>query len=745
MKRFTRILSICMPALLAAVTAFSQPLHPSEWTQKKVADGVNYYAFSGMDAVSGASQRVFVLDWDTTTPGYALRFTWSESETVTSSVFHREDAVATLNAAYEPESTVIKVDGHYYSCMPNDCVMTTPVPNWKSEAAVYVDADGHDVGIRFAGKDLSIAEQRAFYAQSDWSNIFTSAPMLIDDFSPVGAFFVNSTLTAEQLAELNYEDAIRHQGVRHPRTAVAMTKAGHFLMIAVDGRRPGVSEGMSARELTRFLERHFHPQYALNMDGGGSTTLCVSGQGDPVTRVVNYPSGGKNNDHSGERKLFSHFCLVRDGGPGRFLPGELAMVAGDTVYRRTGVREEVRSNWLLSSGLDCVLDWSPKASTKAPRGYEPVYVSHYGRHGSRFAYTDKAYSVLLGMLREGSKASNLTQRGNELLKDLEAFYTLGQYQVGDLTPLGWEQHRQIARTMVSSFPSAFKAGSRVDACSSPSVRSIISMNSFCTSLAKESPKTEIYAHQGQLDVQATRPNTGQNPFRYQGPDTIFPYRETSEAFFLRRFPQYKSVLGRLFIDPDKALDGRSAYDVFFNYYMFVAGMNSLPEDVRLNVDGLLTTEEYATLWETDNYERFREYLRYRTPCSSIVDDMLAKAEARLSEGERGADLRFGHDHVVMALLMIMDIDGFGYYPDKADDLVGWFQSFRSPMAANIQWVFYQPKCSRAKKDKPVLVKVLLNGEEARLGTLKSVEGPYYAWPDVQEYMKKRMDLFVDAR
>jgi hypothetical protein len=653
-------------------------------------------------------------------PSYALRYTWSEKATVTSDIFRRESAVVALNAAYEPESTVVKVGGHMYSCMPKDTVMTTPVPNWKSEAAVYADASGRNVAISFDGKGKSIAEQREFYASSAWDNIFTSAPMLIDNYNPVGAFFVDSTLTAEQLKAYNYEDPIRHQGVRHPRTAVALTEDGHFLMVAVDGRRKDISEGMTARELTRFLEKHFHPRQALNMDGGGSTTLCVRGQGDQVTNVVNYPTGNKKYDHAGERRLFSHFCIVE-------VPSA----------PRTNVREEVLADWYKSSGLDCVLDWSPKPATPAPKGYKATYISHYGRHGSRYAYTAKAYTVLLDMLRDGAAQDNLTPYGETIHEQLEAFWKHAEYRVGDLTPLGWEQHRQIAETMVKCFPKAFGKGSKVDACSSPSVRSIISMSSCITSLSRVAPKTEIYAHQGVTDIQATRPNTGANPFRYQGPESVFPYDESSEDFFLRRFPGYKDVLARLFKDPDKGLGNRSAYDVFFNLYMFVAGMNSLPEDVRFDVSGIFTREEYAILWETDNYERFREYIVYRTPCSSIVDDMVAKADARLSQGSTGADLRFGHDHIVMALLMIMDVDDFNKYPSRADDLVQVFQTFRSPMATNIQMVFYT-----SKKGEP-LVKLLHNGEEARFGSLPSFDGPYYRWSDVREYLAGRVALFVN--
>mgnify|MGYP002859827554 CR=1 FL=1 len=405
---------------------------------------------------------------------------------------------------------------------------------------------------------------------------------------------------------------------------------------------------------------------------------------------------------------------------------------------RTSVREVVAKDWNKASGLDAVMDWGPKASTAAPKGYKATYISHYGRHGSRYAYTSKAYTVLLDMLREGGKAGNLTPYGCSLLSQMEAFWKKVEYRVGDLTELGWEQHAEIARTMVRSFPKAFGRGSRVDACSSGSVRSIISMASCLASISREAPKAAVYGHQGKEDVQATRPNDGRNPFAYKGPDTVFPYQESSEEFFLRHFPQYSEVLGRMFIDPVAALGERRAYDVFFNLYMLVAGMNSIPEELKMDFSGLLTPEEFAILWETDNYERFREYLPYRTPCSSIVDDMVAKAEERLSANESGADLRFGHDHVLMALLMIMDIDDFNKYPSSADELSQVFQTYRSPMATNLQLVFYTGR----KGDEP-LVKVLFNGEEARFGSLPPYDGPYYRWSDVRSYLNERVSLFVD--
>ena len=406
--------------------------------------------------------------------------------------------------------------------------------------------------------------------------------------------------------------------------------------------------------------------------------------------------------------------------------------------QRTGVREEVLASWNKSSGLDCVYDLGPKTATPAPKGYEAVYIGHYGRHGSRYAYTEKAYTVFLNLLSEGEKADNLTPYGKRLLQECQPLWDQVRYRVGDLAPLGWEQHQAIARNMVRSFPTVFRKGSEVDACSSPSARAIVSMGSFCASVSREVPQVQVYAHQGLTDEQAARPNSSSNPFRYKGPEMVLPYKEKSENFFFRVFPDYPRVLSRLFKDTDTALALQNPYEVFFNLYMFVGGMNSLPEDVRVDVSGIFTPEEYARMWEADNYERFREYYPYQQPNASIVDDIVEKADAMLSAGKRGAHLRFGHDHVLMSLLMLMDIDGFGTVPETPDELVYWFQTFRSPMAGNLQFVFFAP----AKGKGDVLVKVLLNGEEARLGKLEAVSGPYYRWADVKEYLNARIARYV---
>lgn len=406
------------------------------------------------------------------------------------------------------------------------------------------------------------------------------------------------------------------------------------------------------------------------------------------------------------------------------------------------VKEEIAGDFMKAGGLDNLIDFNVPALTKAPKGYEPFYISHYGRHGSRYAYTPKTYTTLFKMLNQADSADNLTEYGRKLLDSVTVFYNKVKYHTGDLTEAGWNQHRVIAGTMVKNFPSVFGKNARVDAVVSKSTRSIVSMTSFCTELARLRPSVQLYAHQGFLEQQATAPNLGENELRYKGPALVNPYSEDFESFFNRKMPRWMDIYARIFKDTEKTLAGKSPVMTTLYAYMLVAGMPSIPQEHRVDLTGLFSKEEFDAFWEVDNYMRFKEYYKYQTSCCAILDDIVAKADKRIAGNEKGADLRFGHDHVMMTLYMLLNMDNFAHYPQTNDELPFWFQSYRSPMGTNMQMVFYRPK---NKRNGDVLVKLLVNGVESHFTETEPASFPYYRWEDVKSYMLGRVDEFVTER
>ena len=267
----------------------------SGWTVRQLdGDKLVWYRFHGEKF--GAKQFVNVLALDLNCKDYELDFVALEKADSLSSVALSHDAVVGINGTYEWDASFVKADGKVYSeiTLPSDHIRY-----WKHEGAVAFD--GKKVKIGYGNK--------ASYLKNKMPDIFSSSPMLIDNYKPVGAVFVGD-ISELDLDKLHYEDYRRHQGVRHPRTAIALSRSHKLLLITIDGRSEN-GAGMSAKEVTEFLCEYFNPRYALNLDGGGSTTMYIKGSGESLTDVINYPTDNKRYDHYGQRRVPTHILVKR--------------------------------------------------------------------------------------------------------------------------------------------------------------------------------------------------------------------------------------------------------------------------------------------------------------------------------------------------------------------------------------------------------------------------------------------------
>ncbi len=393
-------------------------------------------------------------------------------------------------------------------------------------------------------------------------------------------------------------------------------------------------------------------------------------------------------------------------------------------------REEIASNLRLSASNFMAYMAPQKPLTAAPEGMKPFYISHYGRHGSRYAWNAKTYSLIHEVLSAAHEAGVLTPLGEQFYQDFEPFYETPLINTGDLVPLGWEQHQKIAAWMYDTFPKVFKGSRHVDAIVSTSARSIISMNSFCLSLKEKNPKLSFYESSTHTGLSVVTPTSAPAPIRKKYQEDDISHVEPV-AHFNARFIDYDGILGRIFTDPafpSKFEGGRTNF--LDQLYSLIGGYHNYEE--RPLFDQILTPDQYAMLWEALNYYSWHIDLTARYQNIPLLEDIIAKAEAAFNDPNRAADLRFGHDYVFEAFMCLINVNGSGTVPEKASEVKYWFQSYNVPMAATMLFVFYRNN----KGD--ILFKVMQNEAEATLPQLQPVTGPYYRWTDFTRWAASMM-------
>lgn len=113
----------------------------------------------------------------------------------------------------------------------------------------------------------------------------------------------DEVLTTGPILRVSGEDLLLSKDsfytTRHPRTAVGKRADGTILLLTADGRSPEAA-GVSLKEL-QVIMKWLGAEYAINLDGGGSSTLYVEGASD--NGVVNHPTDNRIFDNKGERKV----------------------------------------------------------------------------------------------------------------------------------------------------------------------------------------------------------------------------------------------------------------------------------------------------------------------------------------------------------------------------------------------------------------------------------------------------------
>lgn len=418
----------------------------------------------------------------------------------------------------------------------------------------------------------------------------------------------------------------------------------------------------------------------------------------------------------------------------------LLLTAAASVSSQTAHEEILRDRRYSASNMLAYPGPKQQALTPPPPGMKPFYISHYGRHGSRFHTRPAFYNAPFYTLHNAARQGRLTDRGRRLMESLDTIRCDAHYQWGELTDLGAEQHRQIVTRMYERFPEVFADSAVVRGQSTHVLRCILSMENALLHLQQLNPRLNIAFNATQRYISF---------LNYQD-RIIFKMRMDSvtlAAFkdFKRRNIHLEHLTGLLFNDRQWVADSLDTMTFGEDLYKVVSILQNSDIYQRENLYDLFTDDEIYNCWRVNNAWWYAAYgnsdLNGRLQSFTqrqLVDRIISEADESIANPQPGALLRFGHETVVLPLVCLLDIGGFGLNTTNLDELEsrGWVDYRVFPMGANLQFVFYR----RNPSDQDVLFKVLLNENETTL-PLPTDMPPYYRWSDFKDYWKRlRVEL-----
>lgn len=404
----------------------------------------------------------------------------------------------------------------------------------------------------------------------------------------------------------------------------------------------------------------------------------------------------------------------------------LLLLAGTCAAAQT-TPAEIAANPERAAGIYHSYEYRPGPDVPAPEGYVPFYISHYGRHGSRYHASESTYTKPLATLRRLDEAGKLTPKGREVLAKVEVLADDARLRYGDLSPRGAAEHRGIAERMFAAYPEVFSTDEgracRIDSRATQVPRCILSMAAFNERLKELNPAICIKRDASARD----------GYYMSNGPamsESGKAARKVSDSL-CRTLLDPDRLVGSLVTDPGSVGDRRK---LMRQLYMLASIVQDVSHLGVGSFNDIFTDEELYALWECENVHRYL----MMGPSARFGDPIVADAKPLLrniietaqqvvnGQSDLSASLRFGHDVFVVPLVALLGIEGASARVEELGDVASsWSVEKVSPMAANVQFVFF-----RNPSTGDVRVRVLHNERDARLPI---GGGPYYRWEELRKY------------
>jgi hypothetical protein len=209
------------------------------------------------------------------------------------------------------------------------------------------------------------------------------------------------------------------------------------------------------------------------------------------------------------------------------------------------------------------------------------------------------------------------------------------------------------------------------------------------------------------------------------------------AALLDNHIDFDALLSRFFKDPAFVGDSRSGRKELCRKFYNIAADAPCVTD-RVDLMQFMTPDEMFFFWRAENYRFYN--VGSRTPLfrgrnwalhEILLRDIIHRADEDMASGAVQARLRFGHDFNLIALVTLLDVDGWNFSESDPEKVDAIFRHYNVPMGANIRFVLYRNGLG------DILVKALFNDRECRF-RIAGFEGPYYPWTAFKAFCESRL-------
>ena len=423
----------------------------------------------------------------------------------------------------------------------------------------------------------------------------------------------------------------------------------------------------------------------------------------------------------------------------------VSLLVSASVQAQTDVIKEMKADINRAAGMFYTrpVGKMPK-DTPPPAGKKPFYINHYGCPGAYYLDKSEYYTETYAIFAKADSLGKLTPLGKDVFRRIRLLCEDAKDRYGELTEKGAQQSRALVKQMVERFPDMFTAKGYY------SVRSVVENRCILT---MQEGLLQLSAMQQPLTARS-RVSFQDKPF--MDPEDKLLTSQRLDSLTRVRYERFRllnsddgRLMGSLFNDQNYVITNIDANDLGRQLYILAGDVQHTDIAGVVTLYDIFTPQELHRQWRRQNAWHYINYGGctlnggYQAYLQrGLLRNMMHMGDSVMKRYNPLMHLRYTHANVVMSLACLMDLDGYGLHTANLDSLeaYGWANYRIAPLGGSIEMIHYRSE----RGDPDVLVKVLLNGHEARL-PIETDCAPYYHWSDVKRYYLRKLYRYESRR